>query len=367
LIAFAFASCVEPAPAKPHRSPQHAPQPVAPASRSTAADGGASAVADSDTSVLVINGETITIEQILKPLRKELTEKAASLTPARYQTYLRETLTRRIREEARDLLLHQQASRRLTDQEKQALEHFVDKEIRNRVNKNYGGRQTRYESALEAEGSSLSQERERIRREFIIVRYLHQTVGTQTAAPTRNDLWRFFEEQKSSLIKPERREMFLIEQKPDAAGRARIEQARAALTDGRPFEEVARDCSSDAHAAEGGAWGLITKDSVREKFVPAVEALFRLASGQTSGIIEAPDALFIVRCGAIEPQEKPDFEKLQPELVKRFNDFQFNVQVEELIGRLHAQAVIRPENINLFLQRVIDAAPKPTTAAIGPD
>jgi hypothetical protein len=338
----------------------HASAPVAPDPQGSTSPG---RDVDVDPSVLVINGDTVTVDQILRPVRKDLTSKAASLPAARYQTHVQETLTRQIRNEARDLLLYQQASRRLSEQEKQALDRSVDQEIRIRVNKTYAGRQTRYEKELAENGSSLAQEREKIRRDLIIARYLRQTIGNQVATPTRADLWHFFEEQKSTLVKPERREMFLIEQTSDDEGRAKIEQARAALADGRPFDEVARAHSSGLHAVDGGAWGLIRKDSVREKFVPAVEALFRLQAGQTSEVITTPEARFIVRCGAIEAEEAPDFEKMQPELVKRYNDFQFNVQVEELIGRLHAQAVIRPENINLFLQRVIDAAPKPTITA----
>ncbi len=311
-----------------------------------------------DPTVLVINGDTLTVEDILKPVRGELERKAASLTPARYHTEMQESLANRIRSEARDLLLYQQASRRVSEPEQQAFDKYVDQEIRDIVNKKYGGRQTRYEKELAANGSSLSQERDRIRRDLIIIRYLRQTVSSNVAEPTRAELWHFFQEHKAELAKAERREMHLIEQSKDAEGRTTLEQARAELAAGQPFDAVARKLSQGALAVTGGNWGLIGKGSVREKFEPAVDVLFRLDAGQTSDIIETADALFIVRCGQIERGEEPDFEKMQPALARRYNDFQFNLHVDELVAKLQSTAVIRPEDINLFLQRVVDAAPK---------
>jgi peptidyl-prolyl cis-trans isomerase SurA len=75
--------------------------------------------------------------------------------------------------------------------------------------------------------------------------------------------------------------------------RARLAEARAALEAGTPFEEVARRYSDDPSAAlNGGDLGLVAPGQL----VPAFEdAAFALAPGETSGVVETPYGVHLIR------------------------------------------------------------------------
>jgi parvulin-like peptidyl-prolyl isomerase len=328
----------------------------------------------SPVSVMFINGETVTAEDILRPLRSELEERVAVMPPESYQRYLIDAVGARVRAEARERLLYQAASKNVAEQEWEQFDKFVDARVRDIVNDEHQGRQTRYEKSLTERGISLEEDRERIRRELVIQRYLYQAVGRRVTNPTRRELWQYYQDHKGSLTRPPRREMFLIEVPKDAPleavtaeggktvqfdAKTAITMARAELLAGTEFTEVARRYSTGLHAAEGGPWGLITRDSVRERWQPAVDVLFSLETDQVSDTIETDQAYFIVRCGQIDPGTPPDFETLQPELVARYREALFNRLVEQLVADLQAQAVIQPANLGRFVRGVVDAAPLP--------
>ena len=102
----------------------------------------------------------------------------------------------------------------------------------------------------------------------------------------------------------ERRHVFAIVVKPasaegpDAAPtiaerRAALEKAEAAmaaLESGRPFEEVAREFSSDPSAAHGGDIGLISEIGAPE--TNWGEQVFELEQGATSGVVGGPDGAY---------------------------------------------------------------------------
>lgn len=354
------------------------------ATLATAADSQAPALdrpeSDEPVSLLTINGESVTVEEVLKPIRDELDQRARTMTPGQYRSYLTEAIQYRVRLMARDRLVYQEAAKNLTDQEEEAVGRFVDQQVRERVNSEFAGRQTRYQKALAGQGLSMDDDRQRIRRELIIARWLRATVSPKIADPTRDELWTIFQNQKASMTKPERRKMQLIEISvlgqlpPDvsAPSAAQLENARTAaggqagrvrteIDNGADFAEVAKQHSTGPQARNGGNWGWVTRGSVRRRWEPAVEALFGLAKcGVSSQVIETPDAFFIVQAASIDPGHEPDFESLQPELVEHFRNAQFNELVNERVERLQAAAHIRPRNISRFLRAVVQAAPQPT-------
>ena len=336
----------------------------------------AAAERDTNTPVprLFVNGDVIEVDDVLRPIRGELAESAESLPPGNYRQVLHDKIIQEFREQARALLLYQEAAKRLSEREEEFLAGLVDDEVRKRVNTGFGGRQSRYEKALAEQGLTLTEERERIRREMIVMRHLHQTVTSRVLDPTRAELVRFFDERKADLTQPERRKMSLIEV-PRAAGvsapgashdadpstaRDLIARAKAELDAGADFAAVAAAYSKGIHAEEGGAWDPLPQGSVKAHWEPAVARLFRMQIGEISEIIETNEAYFIVRCDAIDPAVEPDFEAMQPRLMQAYRDVQFNRLVDERVRELQQKAVFVPENVGRFLQAAADAAAQPT-------
>ncbi|MCH7526141.1 MAG: peptidylprolyl isomerase [Planctomycetes bacterium] len=335
---------------------------------------------DGMVSLLVINGQTITVDEILDPIRNDLAERAQAMPPERYGAYLVDRLEGQVRVLARDALLHHAAAKGLTDQEQEGLEKFVDQAVRDRINEEFGGRQTRYEDALAQEDRSMEDDREGIRRELLISRWLQQTVVRRVTDPTRDELWNFYEERKESLSAPPRRRMLLVEipilaelpkevnaptqeqlQEARAAARAKAAQARSELLAGAEFAKVAMKYSKGLYAQAGGRWGWVTRDGVRERWAPAVKALFDLpAVDVPSDIVETPESCFIVQAAAIETARRSDFESIQPQLTQQFREAQFRRLVEEEVSELHDNAHIEPRDVGRFLRAVAAAAPQPS-------
>ncbi len=333
---------------------------------------------DSPVAVLIINDDRITVDAVLKPVLELLTERSMSMPPAQYTQFLHQAVQSRVRMLARDTLLYQEAASHLEEQQMKSIEAFADDSIRERVNKEFAGRQTRFERALIEEGTTLSEERDRVRREIIVVHWLRNDLSKRIANPTRDELWSVFQDQKESLRKPPRRAMQLIElsilkrlpENVRSPSRAQLETARKAtlqeantvltrLISGEDFAEVAKAYSDGPNAANGGRWGWVTRGSVRSKWEPAVDMLFQLTDiGVPGELVETQDAYFIVQCAEIDPGVEPVFESIQPELIQRYRDNRLSVLIEELVNELQDKAHIRPKRIDRFLRAIVEAAPQ---------
>lgn len=312
--------------------------------------------------VLQINDDSITVEDILRPLNDDLAARAGTMPLDHYGQYVIQALQSQIRTQARDLLLYQEASRRLTDAEAEMIDNFTDQRIRDIVQKEHGGRHTRWEQAMAEKGLSAEEARERVRRELVVIRHLQSTISPRIQEPTRRELVHYFEQRKDEWATPQRRELFLIEvaknEDPEAA-RATAKGLLAELEAGADFAELAREHSTGLRATDGGAWGLVARDSLRSRWATAAEALFELPPDGTSGLVESDECFFIVRVGRIDPGSQPDFAEVQRALTESYRDHQFNVLVDELVVRLQDQATIHPADLSLFLRAVLNKCPTP--------
>lgn len=328
----------------------------------------------SPVGVLFVNGEALTVEDVLKWIRPDLRELAGKLGPKEYAAKLIERAQAEIRSRAEGMLLQQVAERQLKDQERQRLEQFVDGRIREIVNTEHGGRQTRYEEWLSERGLTPADDRARIRREMLIVAHLQRTIGNKVAEPTRRELEQYYSEYASETAARRQRHMLLIDVPigdtdatgrsvtapvPPEFGRTKAARALARIRAGEPFAAVAREYSEGIQSSSGGDWGWVTRDGVKPRWQPAVDALYRLEEGEVSDIVESEEACFIVCCADIEDVEVQSFADIQPELVERYKNRQFDALARTLVRELYQNARIRPENPARFLRAVVEAAPQP--------
>jgi parvulin-like peptidyl-prolyl isomerase len=334
------------------------------------------ATADAAGAVLVVNGERITAAQLWHGAIEEVEQKARTLSAPAYQAYVEQRAATLITDKIAEMLLHQVAVARNGTENSQALDRFVDEQIRKIVTADFGGTQRRYEKHLQAQGRTLDDVRNAIRREIVIAQYLDAELKPKLPEPTRAELYSAFQANIDQWRRPARRKMSLIdvrltahlppgvdqptrEQMAEARQKARqrIEAAREELLGGAEFAEAARRYSDGLNAAEGGAWGWVTKEGVRSRFLPAVEAVERLAPGETSDVIEAVDGFFLVRCDAFEPPVEPDFPSVQPELRERYLTTAFNRLVGEKVQELQFKARIEPADLRSFHVAAVAAAP----------
>lgn len=329
----------------------------------------------SSASRLVIHDESVGAEEIWQQHYDELDAEAKARTPEGFRDYAAKRAYQLIRDHIAAMLLVKQASLRVTSDVEQRLDSYVDGEIRKIVTTDHGGRQRRYEKYLESRDQTLVDTRARIRRELLIASYLEQHIRPTILKPTRAELYAEFEASLESFRRPPRRRMSLIEiritdrlpkdvNRPtrDELSKARqdalvsIRAAYGELASGRDFAPVARRYSDGLHAPDGGAWGWITRGSVRERFEPAVDALFGLDENTVSAMIEGGNSFFLVRCDEIDDPAPPDFQSLQPELKDRIFREQYNRLVMEHVEQLREDARIDQDDLGRFFTAVVEAA-----------
>ncbi len=324
---------------------------------------------------LVVKGISVPAEDIWAGRQRELDEKRTELSPEDFRYYVERESALLLNDRLAETLLYQEASQRMPKEASPRIDAFVDAEIRKTVTTEYGGVQRRYEKALAAEGRTLTQAREAIRRELVISTYLEQEIKPKVGEPTRQELVETFEQNRDSWRRPPRRKMSLIvlrvtdllPQGVTEPTRDQLETARsqarsaaleiiASLDKGETFADLARARSHGLHADDGGAWGWVLPGTVRERFEPAVEALYRLDSGEIAGPIETPDSFFIVRCDENDPGFEPDFEAVQPQLQEAYSRNAYNKLVAEHMAELRQKSGIEIRTLERFHQSVVQSA-----------
>lgn len=336
---------------------------------------GSNPASTTSENILRVNGESVDPADISKDLKEELAQKRGELPLDQFRLFVEQRSAQWLADRITESLLYQKASLRLGEGMEANVERYVDAEIRRTVTREYGGVQHRFEKALEQRGQTLEYYRDRVRRESVIASYLEGEIKSSIAEPSRKELQSVYDANVEAMTKDARRSMSLIEIRPSmclttssssptveqytaarAEARRRILAAQAAINSGRSFAEVARETSHDSHAADGGAWGYISQGSVRERYEPAVAALYRMGSGQVSDIIEGPDSFFIVRCDQADSGTRPSFADVQSELRERYFRNEYNNQVRVMIDELRRTARLEPSDLNSIHQAAINSA-----------
>jgi len=208
---------------------------------------------------------------------------------------------------------------------------------------------------------------------MVVLAYLQATVEPRVAEPTRREMLEYYDRYRAELVEQEKRSMRLIDipigrkdalgqrlDRPISAEQARrtCQSARDEILGGASFADVAEKYSFGINAETGGDWGEVTRDGMRKRWLPAVDALYTLSEGQTSGVIETDEACFLVQCTKIDRPEEQSFTEMQAQLIERYKNAQFDMMTREIVAEMHDKAHIRPANPGRFLRAVVEAAPK---------
>lgn len=342
-----------------------------PTGRSTAAaaransDAGGDAGGDAPSGPreLHVNGDTITVEEVLEPIMPGLAESAKGEPAEQVRKRVIERASAELINQVQDVLLHQEASKEVTDQMQTVVDRVVDQEIKDRVNREFGGRQARFEVHLASLKLTLDDARDKVRRRLVIIKHLQDRILPRIASPTRRELMDYYDAHIADYTQPEVRELFMIEiprADDEAEARSAIDQAQEQLQQGRAFEDVAREFSKGLRAAEGGNWATI-KSPLQGRYARPSEAFYQLSSHEISDIVETDDAFFIVKAGEVRPARTTAFAEVQAELSERYRGVQFELLRAHLLQELLEKAVIEPSE-DLFLKQVVAEAMKRLSA-----
>lgn len=329
---------------------------------------------------LEVNGEVITVLDILEPIREKLDAGAKDLGEAAYYEQRNELVRRQIVEQVAERLIWQEAKQSLDETINTQLDKIVDRMEKDRINREFDGREANYQKHLAATGRKRSEVREMLRRSIVVDKYLHDRLLPRVPTPRKRDLQKYYESHRGEFSRPQRREMFLIDvpvaafldprraptdrqiESARLAARDQIEQAYRALQEGRSFEEVARQYSHGLYKEKGGSWGWITAGpegaaALQDRWEVPSRRLFELAEGQYSEILEAAKSFFIVKAGKIEHAATDTFQDAQPAIITKLRLERYaRLRGEFLQKRLEESHV---GSLDEFYQKVLAATPEP--------
>ena len=301
-----------------------------------------------DAVLAEVNGEVITREDILGPLRAQMEQWRKTLSPEAFDSQCRSIVEMKLREAVSVRLVVQEAKAKLTEDERKRVEAVIEQNVRNMTSE--AGSVHALEERLAKQGSSLEKEKQRAREQLLVQIYLREKVAPAIHV-THSELLEYYNRVRSERYEqPERVRLGLIVIRKSKS--ANVESARAVAraaheraVAGEEFAKLAERYSEDPMRDKGGDWGLLARGSFRTKAVD--DALFALAAGQVGPIVETDDAFYIIKAVERHEARTVPFVEVQADLEDEIHEQKYKELRAAHIQDLYERAYVRIMESNL--------------------
>ena len=336
-----------------------------------------------------VNGDEITVEEILAPVYDKLAEAAQAQSLAVYQRLAGRLVGEEILRQVERLLFYQEAVKSLNDNQLTRLDELADERIEEMIQERFDGVERNFDEYLRDRGLTRDQERRREKRGITVSMYMQERF-TPRPNLSRRVLMKMYEEQQARNTTPERRRMRLIDlpyasELPSTAAPSAAEWARARastsarfarvreeLASGVDFGAVAKQYSRGPNASFGGKWDPISRNALKpeSRYNRAVEMLFSLEPGQRSVRVETPEGLMLVQCDEVIAPRRIPFAEVQRSIRLQAMGQERARMINDHLRRLDRQANYDRDELARFGRTALAAAPKHKTqlvqGAVGP-
>lgn len=322
--------------------------------------------------IMLVNGQQARSADVLEPIWHRLERMAAKTKPEDYPEQMHRVVYDRIRETINEFLVWTEVKKKTTTEMEETLKKVVDKEVRDRINKEFEGSQAKFERYLSLRGLTLEDYKVQEGRRISVHTYLREEILPQIRV-SRRQLVQYYTENKKRFESPSKVRLQMIElpiseflpegrrdeaakleahDKAEAQARKIMEELKA----GKDFAEVAKTYSKGLHAEEGGRWDWINEDTgMAGRWAQPAKAAFGLKGGEFSGLIETPDGFFIVRAEEKVEGKKQTFEQVQNDLDQQLRDLMFERASLQFLAKLWVKADI--QGYEAFRNRCFTLAP----------
>jgi parvulin-like peptidyl-prolyl isomerase len=171
-------------------------------------------------------------------------------------------------------------------------ESVIDELVRSRIRSEFGDEVT-LTRTLQARGITKEKFRQQIRDQFIERALREKNVSSEIII-SPHKMETYYNQHKDSFQEPTRVKlrMIMLDEPREAEARRKLgEEVRAKLREGATFAEMANLYSKDSYRNQGGDHGWMEEKVLGKELAEAVAAL---KPGETSGVIETPEACWLV-------------------------------------------------------------------------
>lgn len=180
-------------------------------------------------------------------------------------------------------------------------ESVIDEQLEHYIRANYGDDRVRFIKTLQAEGKTYEEFRREFRDRFIVQQMrLARDQNVTIISPHKIEV--YYEEHTNDFKVDEevKLRMIVLNKSSDDPEKAHklAEEILTNIKGGASFAQMASVYSQGSQRSVGGDWGWVEKSVLRKEL--AVVA-FSLKPGETSGVINTPEACYLMRVDGIKP------------------------------------------------------------------
>jgi parvulin-like peptidyl-prolyl isomerase len=194
-------------------------------------------------------------------------------------------------------------------------ESIIDEAVKERIRERYGDRKT-LTKTLQAQGMTYERFRQQMRDQIIVEALRSKNISSEIII-SPHKIEKYYNEHATNYMVQDqvRLRMIVLNKTSEADEQARKLAADidAKLKDGASFEEMAKVYSQGSQRAEGGKWGLVERSVLRKELA---EVAFTLKAGERSGVIETPQACYLMLVEEIIPNHVRPLAEVRDEIEK---------------------------------------------------
>ena len=197
------------------------------------------------------------------------------------------------------------------------LEAFIDDQIKKNIQRDYYGDRARLIKTLQAQGLTYEMYRRQERENFIVNYMAYQNVDAPKKtliSPLKIEQY-YKEHQDAFKVDDQvKLRMIVINQPADGSpGEAKkmADEVLAKIDNGVPFAEMATANSSGSKRSEGGEYGWVDRTFFKPELA---QIAFSLKAGQHSGVIELPEACYILLVEEVRPSHVKSLAEVRTEI-----------------------------------------------------
>jgi len=220
-------------------------------------------------------------------------------------------------------------------------ESIIEDRVRERIREQYGDRLNLTRS-LQAENVTFETWRQQIKENFIISVMRSRNIS-QEIIMSPHKIEKYYAENRDKFKLEDQvkvRDIVINQSTNSVPGAARkvAEEIVAKLNEGAPFAEMATIYSEDSYRSKGGDRGWVERKVLRKELADAVSTL---QPGQHSGVVDTPDACYIVLVEETQGNRTKTLPEVRDEIERTLVEQEQGRLNGEWIKRLEAKSFVR--------------------------